>query len=144
MLLRNKTCTHHADTRPKIVQFQGLIDKEDGELNRTLSSIIFSRIVTFSRLENGGEPDPVGRKPEYVLQQSDTSACQSRHDPRLVSRLGQPDQRACEVFRHCFDQGLLIRVTADIIALSPPLIASTEEVDRLFFILGDALYACAD
>ena len=60
----------------------------------------------------------------------------------LEPRPGGPGERAFEVFRHCFDNGLLIRVTADIIALSPPLIVSTEEIDRLFSILGEALHAC--
>ena len=62
----------------------------------------------------------------------------------LAPRPGSPGERAFQVFRHCFDQGLLIRVTADIIALSPPLIVSTEQIDRIFSILGDALHACAD
>ncbi len=62
----------------------------------------------------------------------------------LEPRPGGAGERAFEVFRHCFDQGLLIRVTADIIALSPPLIISEEEIDRLFSILGDALHHCAD
>jgi beta-alanine--pyruvate transaminase len=62
----------------------------------------------------------------------------------LAPRPGGPGERAFEVFRHCFDQGLLIRVTADIIALSPPLIVSTEEIDRLFSILGEALHACGE
>jgi beta-alanine--pyruvate transaminase len=62
----------------------------------------------------------------------------------LAPRPGAAGQRAFEVFRRCFDEGLLIRVTGDIIALSPPLIISAEEIDRLFAILGDALYACAD
>ena len=61
----------------------------------------------------------------------------------LAPRAGQPGERAFEVFRHCFDQGLLIRVTGDIIALSPPLIISEAQIDHLFSILGEALYACA-
>ena len=61
----------------------------------------------------------------------------------LAPREGAPGQRAFEVFRHCFDQGLLIRVTGDIIALSPPLIVSEEEIDRIFSILGEALHAVA-
>jgi len=59
----------------------------------------------------------------------------------LAPREGKPGQRAFEVFHRCFEQGLLIRVTADIIALSPPLIVSEEEIDRIFSILGDALQA---
>ncbi|MDZ7747600.1 MAG: aminotransferase class III-fold pyridoxal phosphate-dependent enzyme [Halofilum sp. (in: g-proteobacteria)] len=61
----------------------------------------------------------------------------------LAPREGAPGQRAFEVFRRCFDDGVLIRVTADIIALSPPLIVSEEEIDRMFATLGDALHAVA-
>jgi beta-alanine--pyruvate transaminase len=36
-----------------------------------------------------------------------------------------------EVFEACFDEGLLIRVTVDIIALSPPLILEKSHIDRM-------------
>lgn len=39
--------------------------------------------------------------------------------------------RAMEVFHQAFDQGLLIRVTADVIALSPPLIISKAQIDQM-------------
>ena len=39
----------------------------------------------------------------------------------LESRAGAPGTRAYDVFLECFNSGLLIRVTGDIIALSPPL-----------------------
>ncbi len=61
----------------------------------------------------------------------------------VAAREGVPGRRAFEVFRRCFDQGLLIRVTGDIIALSPPLVIGEAEIDRIFSILGDALEACA-
>lgn len=61
----------------------------------------------------------------------------------LAPRAGAPGHRAFEAFRRCFDAGLLIRVTADIIALSPPLVVSEREIDQIFSILGDALHACA-
>ena len=62
---------------------------------------------------------------------------------QLDPRPGAPGERAFDVFRHAFDNGLLIRVTADIIALSPPLIVSKEEIDRIVSILGDSLAAVA-
>jgi len=62
---------------------------------------------------------------------------------QLAPREGAPGERAFEVFRHCFDEGLLIRVTADIIALSPPLIISPDEIDRLVDQLGSSLHAIA-
>jgi beta-alanine--pyruvate transaminase len=47
--------------------------------------------------------------------------------------------RANDVFVECFRKGLLIRVTGDIIALSPPLIIATGEIERIVTILADAL-----
>ena len=48
--------------------------------------------------------------------------------------------RAFEVFNKCFfKKDLLIRVTADVIALSPPLIASKEEITQLFNRLAEAI-----
>jgi beta-alanine--pyruvate transaminase len=35
------------------------------------------------------------------------------------------------VFETCFDEGLLIRVTGDTIALSPPLILEKTHIDRM-------------
>ena len=49
----------------------------------------------------------------------------------LEPRPGAPGARATEVFHQAFDEGLLIRVTADVIALSPPLIISREQIDEL-------------
>jgi len=57
----------------------------------------------------------------------------------LESRPGKPGQRAYEAFRRCFDKGVLIRVTGDIIALSPPLIIEKTEIDRIFETLHDVL-----
>jgi beta-alanine--pyruvate transaminase len=45
---------------------------------------------------------------------------------------GKPTERAFEAFLQCFDKGLLIRTTGDIIALSPPLIISKEQIDIIF------------
>jgi len=39
--------------------------------------------------------------------------------------------RAMEAFHAAFDRGVLIRVTADIIALSPPLIISEGQIDHI-------------
>jgi beta-alanine--pyruvate transaminase len=50
----------------------------------------------------------------------------------LAPREGAPGARAYETFVRCFDQGTLIRVTGDIIALSPPLIISEAQIDELF------------
>jgi beta-alanine--pyruvate transaminase len=59
----------------------------------------------------------------------------------LAPRPGKPTQRALDVFRRCFDDGVLIRVTADIIAMSPPLICEKPHVDRLINTLAEAITA---
>jgi beta-alanine--pyruvate transaminase len=45
------------------------------------------------------------------------------------------------VFRRCFDAGVLVRVTGDIVALSPPLIVEKPHVDRIVTTLSDAIRA---
>ena len=50
----------------------------------------------------------------------------------LEPRPGAPTKRAMEIFHRAFDEGLLIRVTGDIIALSPPLIISPQQIDEIF------------
>lgn len=57
----------------------------------------------------------------------------------LESIPGKPSVRAMECLQRCFDKGLLIRTTADIIALSPPLIIEKEHIDRMFEILAGVL-----
>jgi beta-alanine--pyruvate transaminase len=58
----------------------------------------------------------------------------------LAPRAGAPGARAFEV--HCrgfFDHDLMVRVTGDIIAMSPPLIVSKTEIDELVSRLGRIL-----
>ncbi|MGB8274918.1 MAG: aspartate aminotransferase family protein [Alphaproteobacteria bacterium] len=57
----------------------------------------------------------------------------------LEPRQGRPSERAFEVYLRCFEAGLLIRTTGDAIALSPPLVATRENVDQAIDILADAL-----
>ncbi|MBB5692205.1 aminotransferase class III-fold pyridoxal phosphate-dependent enzyme [Muricoccus pecuniae] len=61
----------------------------------------------------------------------------------LAPREGKPGARAMDVFRRCFDEGVLIRVTGDIVALSPPLIVEKPHVDRMMGTLADAIHAIA-
>ena len=44
---------------------------------------------------------------------------------------GQPTKRAFSAFLQAYEQGLLIRTTGDIIALSPPLIISESQIDEI-------------
>ncbi len=57
----------------------------------------------------------------------------------LESRPGKPGARAYEAFVRCFEAGVLIRVTGDIIALSPPLIVEKGHIDRIFETLASVL-----
>ena len=57
----------------------------------------------------------------------------------LAPREGAPGARAMEAFHRAFDAGLLIRVTGDIIALSPPLIVSEAQIHEIFDKLATVL-----
>ena len=49
----------------------------------------------------------------------------------LASRDGRSAARAYDVFVDCFQRGLLIRVTGDIIAFSPPLIVGEIQIGEI-------------
>ena len=57
----------------------------------------------------------------------------------LQSIDGSPTQRAFNAFLKAFEKGYLIRTTGDIIALSPPLIITTEQIDELIECLSEVL-----
>jgi len=59
----------------------------------------------------------------------------------LESRPGKPGARAYDALVRAFDAGLLIRVTGDIIALSPPLIVERAQIDTIINMMGDILDA---
>lgn len=61
----------------------------------------------------------------------------------LSSRKDAPGARAYDVFVDCFKKGLLIRVTGDVIALSPPLIVEKEQIDTIVSVIRDALKRAA-
>jgi beta-alanine--pyruvate transaminase len=52
---------------------------------------------------------------------------------------GRPGARGNDVYRRAFEDGLLVRVTGDTIALSPPLIISEAQIDEIVEKLGDAI-----
>ncbi|WP_319775167.1 aspartate aminotransferase family protein [Breoghania sp.] len=54
---------------------------------------------------------------------------------------GEPTKRAFSAFLKAYEEGLMIRTTGDIIALSPPLIISKAQIDELFGILSKVLKA---
>jgi beta-alanine--pyruvate transaminase len=57
----------------------------------------------------------------------------------LAGIAGKPGDRAFECFLRCYERGLLIRTTGDIIALSPPLIIEKHHIDQMFMLLTDVL-----
>lgn len=54
----------------------------------------------------------------------------------LAPRDGAPGARGYEVLTGCFEAGALVRVTGDIIALSPPLIIDEGQIDALLAIVA--------
>lgn len=60
------------------------------------------------------------------------------------SREGKPGARVYDIFTRCFhEEGLLIRPSVDIIALSPPLIIKKAQIDQIFETLGRVIKATA-
>lgn len=57
----------------------------------------------------------------------------------LESRADAPGARAYDVFVKCFEAGVLVRYTGDILAFSPPLIVDERQIDQIFSTVGDAL-----
>jgi beta-alanine--pyruvate transaminase len=54
-------------------------------------------------------------------------------------RAGKPGSRAFDVFLKCFERGMMVRQTGDIIAMSPPLIIESAHIERLIGVLGDVI-----
>jgi beta-alanine--pyruvate transaminase len=61
----------------------------------------------------------------------------------LASRPGAPGARGTEVFQKCFDRGVLVRTTGDIVAISPPLIVESAQIGRIFETLREVLLGVA-
>jgi beta-alanine--pyruvate transaminase len=59
----------------------------------------------------------------------------------LESQPGKPGTRGYQTFVKCFERGVLVRQTGDIIALSPPLIVERAQIDRIFGTLSEVLRA---
>jgi beta-alanine--pyruvate transaminase len=52
---------------------------------------------------------------------------------------GAPTRRAFSAFLKAFEKGYMIRTTGDIIALSPPLIITKDQIDELIGAIGEVL-----
>jgi beta-alanine--pyruvate transaminase len=56
---------------------------------------------------------------------------------------GQPTKRAFDIFLDAWQQGLLLRTTGDILALSPPLIVERSQIDQIVDMLRGAIRRAA-
>jgi beta-alanine--pyruvate transaminase len=54
---------------------------------------------------------------------------------------GQPTARAMQIFRECFDDGVIIRTTGDTLAFSPPLIIDAAQLETVIESVRSALQA---
>ena len=61
----------------------------------------------------------------------------------LESRPGAVGARAYDVFLKCFEAGVLVRYTGDILAFSPPLIIEEKQIDQIFSTVRDVLSSVA-
>ncbi|MFK0573158.1 aminotransferase class III-fold pyridoxal phosphate-dependent enzyme [Endozoicomonas sp.] len=52
---------------------------------------------------------------------------------------GKPGERGHKVFKHCYDNGVLVRWTGDILPMSPPLIIEPKHIDQLVSALREAI-----
>ena len=59
----------------------------------------------------------------------------------FAPRPGEPGKRGYDVFLAALNDGLYARFTGDIIALSPPLIVSEDEIGKIIEILARAIKA---
>ncbi len=57
----------------------------------------------------------------------------------LEPRPGAPGARAYEVFLDCFEKGVLIRATGDVLAISPPLIIEKQQIAEIADRVADAI-----
>jgi beta-alanine--pyruvate transaminase len=98
-------------------------------------------------LTRGGELAPYWEKALHTL-----ADCPHVIDIRNIGLIGaielspiagEPTKRAFSAFLKAYESGLLIRTTGDIIALSPPLIITTEQIDELIDGIRKVLHAIA-
>ena len=61
----------------------------------------------------------------------------------LQPMAGEPAKRAFGIFKDCFEKGVLVRVTGDIVALSPPLIVERQHIAQIVYTLKGAIQRAA-
>jgi beta-alanine--pyruvate transaminase len=57
----------------------------------------------------------------------------------LESRTGKPGARGFDVFLKCFERGVMVRQTGDVIAMSPPLIIEEKQIARIVETLTEVI-----
>jgi beta-alanine--pyruvate transaminase len=57
----------------------------------------------------------------------------------LDSRAGKPGARGFDVFLKCFERGVMVRQTGDVIAMSPPLIVEEKQIARIVETLTEVI-----
>ncbi len=57
----------------------------------------------------------------------------------LEPRAGNPGARAFDVFLKCFERGVMVRQTGDVIAMSPPLIIEPKQIARIVETLAEVI-----
>ena len=59
----------------------------------------------------------------------------------LTPRAGAPGARAFETYLRCYEKGVLVRQTGDIVAVAPALIVEEKQIDEIVQTLRDVLVA---
>ena len=57
----------------------------------------------------------------------------------LKARDGRPGTRGYDAMVRCFERGVMVRLTGDTLAISPPLIVGQDHVDQIFGTIADVL-----
>jgi beta-alanine--pyruvate transaminase len=57
----------------------------------------------------------------------------------LEPRAGEPGARGFDVFLKCFERGVMVRQTGDVIAMSPPLIIEPKQIARIVETLAEVI-----
>jgi beta-alanine--pyruvate transaminase len=57
----------------------------------------------------------------------------------VSARPGKPGERAYDAMLLGCEKGVMLRITADTIAMSPPLIVTPEQIDEMVGLLGEVL-----
>ena len=61
----------------------------------------------------------------------------------LTPIAGQPTKRAFDIFLDCYDKGVMLRTTGDILAFSPPLIVERQHIDQIVDTVRGAILRAA-